>query len=952
MNEVIQEALMKGVEMHVAGEFAFASQLYDAVIKLQPNHADANHNMGLLKLDTGHVLEALPYLQTALQADTSIAQFWLSYIKALIKLDRVDEATRVLSLAKESGAEGEEFLELHQKLKTTATQTPPQSTINQLLNLYEQRQLEAVVEQAQALTHQYPKAFGLWNIIGAANKGLGQVVEASEAFKKVTELNPSYVDGFSNLGVTLHRQGKLDEALEAYKKALLIKPDSAEIQCYIGNSLKNQGKLEKAVEAYKSAIELKYDYTDAHNNLGIALKDQEKLDDAIEAYKKALSVDPKYVYAHYNLGKVFQTQGKLEKAIEAYKMALSLKPDYADVHNNMGAALKDQFKLEEAIQAYNNAISLKPDYAEAYSNMGAALNDQGKLEEAIEAYKMALSLRPDYAEAYYNMGNTLKDQGKLEEANAVYKRALNLKPNYAEAYQNIGVTLKDQGKLEEAIEAYKMALALRPNYAEAYYNMGNALKDQGKLKEAIEVYKSVLEVKPDFAEAHAQKLFLQAHLCDWNAIYQDGNSILELGTLKKDIQPFTVLALEDAPDRHRFRSELYASTKFPKRNLQPPARPVEKSDRLRIGYFSADFKEHPVAYLMAKVFEIHDRNLFEVFGYSIGLPKMDEMRKRLTSSFDIFRDLHNIGDAEVVKTVREEELDIAIDLTGYTQNTRSGLFSHRLAPVQINYLGYPGTLGAEFMDYIIADQILIPQDYQKFYSEKPIYLPHQYQAQDDSLVVSKKLLSREKLGLPEQGFVFCAINNNYKISPREFDIWMNLLHQVEESVLWLLEGNKWARQNLENEAKARGINSDRIIFTKKVPFDIYLSQFRQADLYLDTFNYNAGSTASNALWAGLPLITMPGKSYSARMASSLLHALEMPELIANSEKEYGELALGLAKNRKKLNAVRKKLSRNIKTAPLFQTERFTRNFEKGLRAAYSNYFEGKAPEVIFVQDNE
>ena len=340
MNKVIQEALMKGVEMHVAGEFAFASQLYDAVIKLQPNHADANHNMGLLKLDTGNVLGALPYLQTALQADTSIAQFWLSYIKALIKLDRVDEATRVLSLAKESGAEGEEFLELHQKLKTTATQTPPQSTINQLLNLYEQRQLEAVVEQAQALTHQYPKAFGLWNIIGAANKGLGQVVEASEAFKKVTELNPSYVDGFSNLGVTLHRQGKLDEALEAYKKALLIKPDSAEIQCYIGNSLKNQGKLEKAVEAYKSAIELKDNYTEAHNNLGIALKDQGNLDDAIEAYDKALLIKPVYAEAYNNIGVAFKDLGKLEKAIEAFKKALSLKPDYAEAHQNLSSLIK------------------------------------------------------------------------------------------------------------------------------------------------------------------------------------------------------------------------------------------------------------------------------------------------------------------------------------------------------------------------------------------------------------------------------------------------------------------------------------------------------------------------------------------------------------------------------------------------------------------------------------
>ena len=413
MDEIIQEALSKGVEMHVAGEFDLASQLYASVMKLHPNHIDANHNMGLLKVETGQALEALPYLQTALQGDTSVAQFWLSYIKALIKLDKTDEATRILNLAKESGVENEELLELYQQLNETFTKTepdksepetvthpkpnvldtlkldkalrlaekkakegdteeakliykdilekfpknkkalqglpaldnshqpdaeqsPPQETINQLMNLYKQGQLAAVVDHAKALTKQYPQAFAVWNILGAANKGLGRANEASIAFKRVTEIKPAYADGYNNLGVALQEQGKLGEAIDAFKKAMSIKPD----------------------------------YAEAYNNIGVTLKEQ----------------------------------GKLQEAIEAYRKALSLKPDYAEVHHNMGNALRDQDRLEEAIETYNKVLLFEPDYAEAFNNMGVALKEQGKLDEAVEAFNKAISIKPDYAEAYDNMG--------------------------------------------------------------------------------------------------------------------------------------------------------------------------------------------------------------------------------------------------------------------------------------------------------------------------------------------------------------------------------------------------------------------------------------------------------------------------------------------------------------------------------------------------------------------
>ena len=377
---------------------------------------------------------------------------------------------------------------LNKPTQPAATQSPPQEIINQLLNLYNSGNLEAVVKQASSLTEQYPDAFIIWNILGAANKGLGKTVEASEAFKKATELNPTYADGHSNLGVTLQEQGKLEEAIEAYTKALELNPNYAEAYYNMGVTLKNQGKLDEAIEAYNKALSLKPDHAKAYNNMGNALQEQGKLDEAMASFNKALAIKSDYAEAYNNMGTVLKDQGKLEKAIASYNKALSLKPDYAKAYNNMGVTLQEQGKLDEAIEAYKMALAIKSEYAEAYNNMGTVLKDQGKLDEAIEAYKMALAIEPDYTDAHNNMGNVLKDQGKLDEAIEAYKMALAIEPDYAEAYNNMGVTLKEQGKLEKAITSYNKALSLKPDYAEAYYNMGNAYNLKGEIQKGLELF--------------------------------------------------------------------------------------------------------------------------------------------------------------------------------------------------------------------------------------------------------------------------------------------------------------------------------------------------------------------------------------------------------------------------------------------------------------------------------
>ena len=506
----------------------------------------------------------------------------------------------------------------------------------------------------------------------------------------------------------------------------------------------------------------------------------------------------------------------------------------------------------------------------------------------------------------------------------------------------------EQKEFEAAIENYKQALSIRPDYVEAHNNIGEALEQQGKLAAAIECYGRSLRINPDNHEILARKLARQANICDWSSIERDRKLIAHLGISEKSIAPLDLLALEDAPERHKLRSEIYSRNKYRQEPLSFDNQLRKKTERLRIGYFSADFRNHAVAYLMARIFEAHNRDHFEIFGFSIGPAEDSEMRRRLEKGFDAFYDVHAMSDRDIALCAKRNKIDIAIDLTGYTLNGRPGIFVHRAAAIQINYLGYPGTMGAAFIDYIIADKYLIPEENQHFYSEKVIYMPHHYQAQNDTLQVLKMMPTREELGLPLEKFVFCSINNSYKITRSEFDIWMRLLLCIEGSVLWLVEVNRWAKENLLKEANARGVSSERLIFAKRTSHSKYLAQFKEADLFLDTFIYNAGATASDALWAGLPVLTKSGHGYASRMAGSLLSSLGLPELIATTESEYEQLALRLAREPEALHAIRRKLETQRDSTAFFNTKLFTEHLENAYQQAYQIYRDGKNPETIFV----
>jgi len=681
----------------------------------------------------------------------------------------------------------------------------------------------------------------------------------------------------------------------------------------------------------------------------IALFNQGQFTQAVAQAEAMAQSFPKSFFVWNLLAAAQASLGETAKALEGFRKTIELNPNYADGHSNLGAMLVRQGKLAEAAASFKRTLEIKPDYAEAYNNLGNILKGQGKLDEALESYKRALEIKPDYPVAYNNLGNALKDQGKLDEAVASCKRALEIKPDFAEAYINLGNALKEQGKLDEAVASYKQALEIKPDYPVAYNNLGTVLTKQGKLDEAVASYKRALEIKPDYAVAEAQMRHQQQHMCDFT-LYTGLKEVAQrLDTSDEAIPPFIQLSWQDNAAAQLHRSQRFAKTNYPTASPAPIAKPpTVRPERLKVGYFSADFHNFPGMYLMARMLEIHNRNAFEIFAYSYGPQKNDEMRRRIRDGVDHFVDIAGQTDQSIQSQAKSDKIDIAIHRNGYTTSSRTEIFVNRLAPIQISYLGYPGSLGAEFIDYIVADPIVVPAEQRQFYSERIIYLPDTYQPTDNTRQIASINTKRAEFGLPEKGVVFCCFNNSFKISPHEFDIWMRLLSKVGGSVLWLLEGNEWAAKNLRLEAENRGINPDRLVFAKRLPQVEHLARHKHIDLFLDTFNYNAHTTASDALWAGLPVVTKAGEQFSARVAASVLDAVGLPELITASEDEYEQLAFELATKPRKLKTLKRKLAKNIASQPLFDTERYTRNFEAGLQKAYNLYFEGKRPEDIWV----
>src|SRR5262245_3528228 len=628
-------------------------------------------------------------------------------------------------------------------------------------------------------------------------------------------------------------------------------------------------------------------------------------------------------------------QGRLADAEKLYRNILRAKPKHFEARHLFGILRSQQGRAKEALDLIAAALEISPGHPDALYNRGNVFVELERYEEALASYDAALAAQPDNEEAHHNRGDVLSKLGLPGEALAAYDRALALKPNYTEALNNRGIALERLQRYDEALASYDRAVALRPDRAEGLYNRGNLLKELKRFDESVASYlkaRAITKNDPDAFGIVGSALAI----CDWKHSGELAGEVrASLMAGKSIVTPFTLVGYCDEPALHLQCAKNAVADRIRIRTAPLWNGPRYQHERIKVAYLSADFHEHATAYLVAELLELHDRARFEIIGVSFGPDDGSNIRRRVAGSFESFHDVRDWSDRDIAAKVRELEVDIAVDLKGHTQDSRPEILAYRPAPIQVGYLGYPGSIGADFLDYILADETVAPFDHAPFYSEKIIQLPDCYQVNDRKRAVAATAPTRQQAGLPDFGFVFCCFNNNYKITEPVFDIWMRLLANVPGSVLWLLRDNSGAERNLRNEASARGIDPARLVFADRVKLDDHLARHRLADLFLDTLPYNAHTTASDALWTGLPVVTCQGNAFAGRIAASLLKAVGLPELITHSLADYETLALRLASDAATLQRVRETLAHNRLTHPLFDTDRFRR----GIEAAYQRMWE-------------
>ena len=649
-------------------------------------------------------------------------------------------------------------------------------------------------------------------------------------------------------------------------------------------------------------------------------------------------------------GLSFLHKGKMAQAKTLFEQALHIQPKSFDALNLLGfvAALTKNYLL--AAELFGQAIFINQNNSGTLSNYANVLKELKRFDEALASYDQAIKLKVDYPEAYFNRGITLGELNRFDEALASFDQAIKFKVDYADAYVSRGNALKELRRFDDALASYDQAIKLKVDYTEAYINRGIVLEGCKRFDEASASYKSALSLRPDYEFLLSMVIRINMQICNWDGITEK-ISLYEADILKRKAitEPFVALTLLDKPDLHKMTSEAYTKTFF-KRKQTPDLISTHRIDgKIRIGYYSADFHNHATSYLMAELFELHDARKFELYGFSFGLRPKDEMGERVSVAFNKFFDVSFTSDREVAILSRQLGIDIAVDLKGYTKDNRMGIFAERCAPIQVSYLGYPGTLGADYIDYVIADKTVLPESSQDHFTEKVVYLPHSYQVNDSKRKISDRVFTKAELGLPLKGFIFCCFNNNYKIFPATFDSWMRILKAVEGSVLWLLEDNKTAASNLRKEAQARGVEISRLVFVKRIKLDEHLARHRLADLFLDTLPYNAHTTASDALWAGLPVLTCTGRSFPSRVAGSLLNAVELPELVTQTQEEYEARAIELATHPSIMQKLRRKLERNRITTPLFNGKLFAKHIESAYVAMHERAQAGLPTEHIEIK---
>ena len=802
MKLTVNQALKKGVAAHKAGHFKEADRYYTAILKAHPKHPDANHNIGLIAVELGQTIDSLPFFEMALKVNPKIVQYWLSYINALINLNRFNEAEAAFSKAINTGVKEKDIFQIKQKLdrlikvsnKNSQSRCPSEKEMKILTKFRSQEQFEQALNEATNLLLLFPNSVTLYNIIGSINRDLGKFGAAIKAYKKAIEQQPDYADPYYNLGNVLQNQGKQDQAIEAYKKAIRIKPDFAWAQ----------------------------------NNIGVVLQDQGRLNQAVKAYKKAIEIQPDFADPYFNLGVVFQDQGKLDKAIKTYKKALGVKPDNALAYNNLGNALKDQGNLNEALDAYKKAIEIQPDYADPYYNLGNALRDQGKQDEAVKAYKKAIEIQPDFADACNNIGNMLSDQGNIEEAIEAYNRTISMNPHHFKAYSNLifflaQIELVDSKFLEKITKSYNKATSSK--------------------------------VKRSF---HHKKSF--------------------------------------------------------------------PSQKLRVGFVSGDMRDHPVGYFLQNLFKYINKEKVEIYVYSnsTNYTKLTYSLKKFTA---FWRNITNISDHEAAEIIYNDTLDVLIDLSGHTALNRLPVFAYKPCAIQASWLGYFGSTFLNEMDFIIGDSFVTPLEKSKDFYEKIALLEHCYlcfAAPNFELPVSNTPALENKI------ITFGCFNHSRKLNSNVISTWSRILINVEKSKL-LLKGDSYTKDSIDkilHEFSLNNIDASQLMFEGQCSREDLLKSYDRVDISLDPFPYPGGTTTCEAIWMGVPTITMKGSSFLSSVGETIAVNSGHGNLCAETTDKYIELAVQLSGDISTLNANRLQRRSNVIKTPLFDGLSFAKDFQR------------------------
>jgi protein O-GlcNAc transferase len=628
----------------------------------------------------------------------------------------------------------------------------------------------------------------------------------------------------------------------------------------------------------------------------------------------------------FNEAKELHIKGEIRDAQGIYLQLLKKNSNNSNLLFLLGTTYVQQKNYLKGKEYLNISIKVNSNFAESYNSRGIIFAEEGEYQNAIKDYDKALSLKQDYFDANLNKAVALKNISEFDESIKHLEICIKLQPNDSRIYNNLGNLYQKLKKYDTAKRHYSEALRLNKNFAEAYNNRGDLLQLHFKeFEKAIQDFDSAIEINKDLHYLKGKRLHAKMALHDWNTYNEELKIIKnEIKNKKKTIYPFAHMSLIDDPDQQKSITELYLDNNY----LAPTKKNISfKNDKKIIGYFSAEFHNHPVMHLILDVFKNHNKSEFKIYGFSIG-PTKDEWTEKVKKYFDKFIDVSDMSDSEVSSLCKELKLDIAVNLTGHTLNARNNIFFSQLAPKQINYLGYPGTMGSKWYDYIIADKIIIPEENKKYFSEEVIYLPNCYQPNQRKIEISNKKVSKRDFGLPKDKFIFGCFNNSYKITPLIFKSWMNILRKCETSVLWILQDRELGKQNLWKEAKKAGINKDRILFAERLPVKEHLKRLKFIDLFLDTFPYNAHTTASESIRAGVPILTLKGKSFPSRVASSILTNVGLENLIVLNLEDYETKAISLAKNYKEVASLKKYLSQEKNLSKLFDSKVFTQDLEK------------------------